>query len=116
MKGLIVHVLRPAGFPDCTLNGISSRVNELTIVGFVERHRKDWKSVPEEMQIFEPSPEHPAVLVEIFHTRTGLYKAIIPLETLGRWHMAGGNYAVTTDSRFSQHVNGYPVAIHDRIE
>lgn len=33
-----------------------------------------------------------------------------------RWPMAGGNFAFSSDSRFSRCVNPYPVAIHDRVE
>jgi hypothetical protein len=32
-KGLALRVLRPAGYPDCTLGGVSAQYDSLVLVG-----------------------------------------------------------------------------------
>lgn len=73
---------------------------------------------------FEPSAEYPAaelVMAAPIHGRKIL--RLIPESVKGEWTMFGGNYASTSDSRFSKKceellgVNFYgAVAIHDRVE
>ena len=109
--GLIVEVFRnPLG--DCTGGGISGRDSSLTVVNI---------DGP-----FHPTPERPAVALVDGPFKT---KHIVPV--LGDddegWRMAspagfvgpmmGGNYAASSDSRFSRAVGFYgAVAIHDRYE
>jgi hypothetical protein len=108
--GLILHVCRPADFPDCTNGGISSRHSRLTLIN---------AEGP-----FDPKPDAPAVIMES-HVRGCL--RIVPCDSDGKrlpgWFMFGGNFASTSDSRFSAkaeallgaHFYG-AIPIHDRQE
>ncbi|MND22857.1 hypothetical protein D3C76_165600 [compost metagenome] len=109
--GLIVEVYRSARMGDCTNNGVSSRVDSLTLVNV---------SGP-----FEPSDNAPAAWLVPHRTMKGVvYIVCEDPVTSGKWPMAGGNYAATSDSRFSeavQKLTGFPVwhgavKIHDRYE
>lgn len=103
MKGMLVHVLRPADGSDCTNGGISSKYTEFIVVG---------DGVPE---LFEPSEKTPALLL----VRNRTYWACVrPLNLTAEQRlrcgpMFGGNFVHTSDGRFN---NGNPVAIHDRFE
>lgn len=48
-----------------------------------------------------------------------IYKSAVPINLLssGVWHMFGGNYLMTSDSRYKE-VTGmsYPLPVHDRVE
>jgi hypothetical protein len=111
--GLLVYVARTT-LGDCTLYGISRNHDKLCVVNV---------DGP-----FEPSMAHPAVILES-HVKGCL--RIVPAVKNGigewehdtRWFMAGGNYAETSDSRFSdkcEQLTGQrfygAVAIHDRYE
>jgi hypothetical protein len=40
-----------------------------------------------------------------------------PLENAAAWHMAGGSFVYTTDSRFRELTgSSSPIALHDRVE
>jgi hypothetical protein len=105
--GLLVSVFRNAEFGDCTCNGVSKRFNSLCVIN-VEGP-------------FEPDENHPAVILE-----SGPYNSVrlVPVceKEAGSWTMMGGNYAGTSDGRFSdavRHRTGAPasvVAVHDRVE
>lgn len=105
--GLIVSVYRDASSNyDCTNNGASSRFTKLTLVNV---------DGP-----FEPSEDAPAAKL----CKGPINSVnIVPVEVEGKWTMFGGNYAATSDSRFSDAVSrilGFPfygaVGIHDRVE
>lgn len=103
--GLIVNVYRTAG-PDCTMGGISADANRLCLV-----------NVPGP---FNPSHDAPAAHLQS-HVLGCL--RIVPDGCNGRHMMMGGNYAATSDSRFSKacrdllgHDFYGAVAIHDRYE
>jgi hypothetical protein len=118
--GLIVEVYKSArkgmfSGMDCTLGGISSKAGALCIVNI---------DGP-----FEPSSEYPAALL-ILGNLPGIVR-IVPAEKteaggwqkIPQWWMFGGNYAGTSDSRFSEAIErllGHrfygAVAIHDRNE
>ena len=102
--GLRLRVFR-SSLRDCTNNGVSSKVNELTLID---------ADGP-----FEPTPDAPAVIL-FFRQGTVVIK---PADTGGNCTMFGGNYASTSDSRFLEAVNAMlghsfygAVAIHDRVE
>lgn len=110
--GLIVSVYRNARGGDCTNGGVSSQFAELTVVNV---------SGP-----FEPADHRPAALLE---TGPGgdlrLFSAAQSAD--GTWlrtvvpgscgPMFGGNYAATSDSRWSQATGGYgAIPIQDRWE
>ena len=92
---------------DCTNNGVTHRFDRLCVVN-VEGP-------------FEPSDDCPAVYLD-----KGAVDGIAilrPIESKNRWTMFGGNYASTSDSRFSAAVEEMcgqkfygAVAVHDRVE
>src|SRR5262245_50213587 len=106
--GIMVSVYRNAEIRDCTNGGESSRVTRFTVIN-VEGP-------------FEPTPDAPAAILEN-HVRGALRLRPISADAK-RMVMFGGNYAATSDSRFSykcQELLGVAsfygaVAIHDRIE
>lgn len=110
--GMIVFVLRD-NLGDFTLNGLSARHDQLTLVNV---------DGP-----FQPTADRPAALLQ--NHAPGCLR-IVPAQKHGdEWvkvpyhHAAGGNYAVTSDSRFSEacekllgHRFYGAVSIHDRAE
>lgn len=104
MKGLRVSVYKNGRGGDCSNGGVSSRCDDLTLVG---------PGIPE---IFEADEDAPAVRLvtrEIFGRE---YVHAEPLD--GRrdgavgW-MAGGAFIYTSDGRFPMR---YPISLHDRQE
>lgn len=124
--GLTLDVYRHAR-QDCTLGGVTSTANQLTLVGTVD-YRTDKVSpvtvaLPRMSRVFAPSDKAPPVwLVLGRHSASDAY--IMPGDPqtglpVTDWCMSGGNYAATTDSRFWEvrggHGHGAP-RVHDRIE
>jgi hypothetical protein len=108
MKGLILEVYRSKGM-DCTNGGVSATADELLLVG---------PGVPE---IFEPNGR-PVVRLKMSNGGAG-YCHLVPDLCAGKWTQFGGNFAYTSDSRFSEivekfvgHEHGGPIKIHDRVE
>ena len=107
MKALPVEVFR-SGLGDCTNGGISSRHDTLYVIcdrGFIDIDPKN-------------PPENLAKVVKrtIFGRTIYHIEPYAPATHVG-W-MMGGNYAATSDSRFSDMIGGMygAVAIHDRQE
>lgn len=104
--GLTVYVYRDT-LGDCTNGGISSKCDQLTLVN-VEGP-------------FQPTPEAPAALLDSHIP--GLLR-IVPSPVSATRHFSfGGNFAATSDSRFSEACERLSdqrfygaVAIHDRTE
>jgi hypothetical protein len=127
-KGLRVSVYRPADSDhDCTLNGISSNHPQLTLVGIIDdRDAATWntpapaKELPRDCRVSAPTDEAPAAILRIRRMGPRLVYSIEPYQADGgvRWYMAGGNYAGSCDSRFSELAgNQYAaLSIHDRHE
>jgi hypothetical protein len=111
MKGMIVNVYRSSRLGDCSCNGVSSRHEELTIVG---------PGIPE---VFNVTSDRPPMKLET-HYR-GIVR-LVPLEpppSGSSGPMFGGNYAATSDSRITaaiERMTGNPfhgaICIHDRYE
>lgn len=108
MKALPVSVYRSSRIGDCTNGGISAKYDQLLVVcddGFID---------------VDPA-NPPKNLAEVVHRHLfgqDIYH-IEPWENAkGAGWMMGGNYAATSDSRFSKLCgNQYgAVAIHDRDE
>lgn len=107
--GMIVTVYRTAG-PDCTNNGITSKVNKLCIVN-VEGP-------------FEPNDKAPAA--KLVPMNFGFCKSlrVVAIDDIegGQWTMNGGNVVSTTDGRWldacKAYIPDHPgfVQVHDRIE
>lgn len=110
--GLLADVYKnPLG--DCTNNGVSSGVQSLCVVNMEGP--------------FNPDVYAPAVMVEEHHS--GCLRIVPAMLHGDRWvrkpghWMMGGNFAATSDSRFSQKCESLlghrfygAVAIHDRQE
>jgi len=108
MKAIPVEVYRAAGYGDCTNGGISSRFSRLLLIcdtGFLDVDEND-------------PPENLVKLVKrhLFGQDTYHVEPYKAPEGIG-W-MAGGNFAHTSDSRFTRMMDGFygAVAIHDRQE
>ena len=105
--GLNVNIYKCSKFGDCTLNGVSSRDIEGLCLTNVEGP-------------FEPSDHYPAAQL-----KKGPFNSlhIKPAWNEDEHTMDGGNFAASSDSRFSEacrellghHFYG-AVAIHDRVE
>ncbi|MEN2741658.1 hypothetical protein ABCS02_28060 [Microbacterium sp. X-17] len=135
--GIRLFVLRGADRDDATLGGISSKHHRLTLIGVVHNSvglvdRHDLTPIPRPLGTLAQLNDAPPVGLEVRTDYRGRYATLAPAEfdqERGVWHltrkwsMAGGNYANTIDSRFSdlmfRHL-GYPfhgaLSIHDRIE
>lgn len=107
--GLICGIYR-SSLGDCSAGGISSKVNEVTVIN---------AEGP-----FDPSKTAPAVELRVKDVGGEPYVYAVPVALDGKWAMAGGTFISTSDSRFSAAVSklgkrdlmGYAVALHDRVE
>ncbi len=106
--GLIANVYRWS-LGDCSLGGVSSKHNEVTIIN---------AKGP-----FEPDADRPAVELMTRNINGVLYIRAVPVKDKNEWHMHGGTFIYTSDSRFDQAVEQLtkrphdgPVAFHDRVE
>jgi len=104
MRGMIIEVYRN-GYQDCTNNGVSKHANTLLLVG------------SDVSEIFEAGDMPVVRLVK------GPYNSLrlVPDAVRDRWHMFGGNFGYSSDSRFAEIVrkhggDGTPVKIFDRVE
>ena len=115
MKGLRIDVYRTAG-QDCSLNGITSRHDVLTLVGVRREYGKTLDPLPSGMQVFEPTGSSPAVVLV---TRDNFPPYLAPYDETGTYPhgVAGGQFAHTFDSRFYE-LTGQtsPISVHDRFE
>jgi len=98
LTGLTVGVFREVDFPDCTANGITSKVSRILLVDdSIEGPFK----VGKESSICGREYIHAEPRKESFEMRGD------------RYGMFGGNFIYTSDSRFP---NSYPIPVHDRFE
>lgn len=121
--GLGLYVLRSRTLGDCSMRGISSRADRVTLVGIVDR-RKDFRApvqpLPKsETGPFRPTDDAPAAVLVIRNFGGRDVYSVEPLQPEGehRWFMMGGTY-VSGDSRFSNLTGGQygAIAFHDRCE
>jgi hypothetical protein len=107
--GLLVEVYKWS-LGDCTNGGVSSKHNRLCITNMEGP--------------FEPSDDAPAAML-MQHPSVKTHCYIVPQELIdsGKWFMAGGNFAYSSDSRFWEAVNkitgvglSAAISIHDRTE
>lgn len=100
-KYLMVHVLRPVDFPDCTMNGVTSRFARLYVP-----HPEGY------LTLEQCEPEQ---VLEVIPPAFANCPPRLQPRGEKRWCMAGGNYVESSDSRFAR-VYGAPISVHDRIE
>ena len=108
MKALPVYVYRSSRLGDCTNGGISAAYDYLLVIC-------------DEGNISIDPENPPGNLCHVVHRRLfggDLYHIEPFAPAKGAGWMAGGNYAATSDSRFSKLCGGQygAVAIHDRDE
>lgn len=107
--GMHVTVYRSARSDyDCTNGGASSYAKQLCLTNV----DGPW----------EPTDEIPAAKL-VARDIGGVVLSIVPDAVADKWHTFGGNYAATSDSRFSEacrKMSGHAwygaVPIHDRVE
>lgn len=117
-RALLVNVYRAAG-PDCTNNGVTRTADRLLVVGATVEGFLDVSA--DEMQRGARHDGVPIVeLVPGVFPGTAVLK---PRSRGDRWVMFGGNYAASSDDRFSaaiEIITGRPfygaIPVHDRIE
>lgn len=124
MKGLLVSIYRSAG-GDCTNGGVSSKADDAVLIKngvelgpfsaessppalYLAKWCDRWIACPENLEVKHPPRPRPG-------TRDVLRLGDRTIEYLGGW-MFGGNFAYTSDSRFSVAVGAYPIPIYDRRE
>ena len=109
--GIIASIYTHPTYKGCSMNGISERFTEVTVVN---------AEGP-----FLPMPSRPAVLLESH--MPGIVRAVPcspeGVRYSGVWWMAGGAFISSSDSRFSRAVESLiggrfygAVALHDRNE
>ena len=112
--GMIASVFR-SSIGDCSMNGISSNFNDVTVVNV---------GGP-----FSPTEDRPAVML-VQGAFEGTIKVVPAVQMTngtyqadGRWLMMGGTYIATSDGRFSEKCKEITeqrhygaVAFHDRCE
>lgn len=103
LKGLPCYIYRHRK-DDFSNGGISSAAQSVTLIGLGPN-----------TEIFEPTPERPAVQLIKRQIGRQTYLHAQPLEQpkgmVGP--MAGGTFIYSSDSRFP---SDYPIALHDRYE
>lgn len=108
MKGLPISIFSNPRYRKCANGGLSEFHNEALVIG---------EGIPE---VFEANGL--PVLKLVKGNLPGLAK-LVPADAGDKWVMFGGNYAGTSDSRFTkavEKITGSPFSralpIHDRIE
>jgi len=113
METLFVTVFRPAGFPDCTSNGLSSRVDSSILFSNCTRSEAiAWCNEKGK------NPDKQFILVprELWGEDHAYAEPLIKPE--GKAQSFGGNFLYTSDSRMYKTGGIYkvPVPIHDRFD
>lgn len=116
-----LHVLRHANGDDFSLKGVSSRVTEITVVAEVterEVHTPMFRRALEEVL-----PKHNLTAFDtVVFVKRELFDEnadyLLSVEAIlgGKWAMAGGAYAVTSNGIWGRQYTRVPLSIHDRIE
>lgn len=128
--GLRLSVYKTGYLGDCTNGGITSNVDQVTLVGVLDYRstrvcgKPDVKQLDRYSRVFPPAENAPPVWLVVgrFHPQdpTDMYLHPGDVQT-GRPNehpgMAGGNFADTTDSRWHELTgHHHAVRVHDRYE
>jgi hypothetical protein len=119
-KGLLLSVYKNANC-DCTNGGVTATATQLTLVGI--KRGGEIEPLSPRAQVFAPTKDAPAVIL-CESALPGMYGPHLePLEHAdGVGPMMGGNYAASSDSRWSElgelfgHGRISAVPVHDRVE
>lgn len=105
-KGLLVEIFRSSYTSVANLTD-TRQLTEVVLIG---------DGIP---GLVEANEDHPAFKLVTRNIMGTIYKHIEPVERpsagFSGW-MFGGHIAYTSDSRWSELVNAYPLKIHDRSE
>ena len=115
INALSVDVYR-SHYGDCTLGGISGKYNTLLVACPDGNHKIDSDNVPDNFAMVEMRKVVGKIIPTIYPAEIDEFGRVV--KRGGKWYMMGGNYAATSDSRFSKLIGGMygAVAIHDRYE
>ena len=108
VKGLTIYVYRNSKFGDCSNGGISSRYDELILVG-------EGIEGPVTVDLDNPPENVVKIVKRKLFGGSEEYMHIEPLNPDGKWFMAGGNVASTSDSSFPSRYHSASI-IDARIE
>ena len=106
LTGLTVGVFREVDFPDCTANGITSKVSRICLV---DDTIKGPFKVAERRSLSGIGKAHD-LGKEFIHAEPRVDGHKVNSCDYG---MFGGNFIYTSDSRFP---SDYPIGVHDRFE
>jgi hypothetical protein len=137
---IVLRVIRPVDFPDCTNGGMSGQFANVQLVGVTHNGGRTVETLPRDygFQTFapiQPPTGYPFVAIEVremggpvltivpvvYDPATDRFAVSTPPGKVGP--SSGGNYADTSDSRFhdlTKHLFGRylyaALPIHDRFE
>ena len=122
-KGLLLSIYRNAELGDCTNGGITATAKRLVVTGVRHGWTRDEGTVeplPADSRVFSPTDDAPEVTLVIRDNGYHHWLHLEPVAGTPEGHttyMMGGNYAGTSDARWSELVGDHgPVAVHDRTE
>ena len=108
---------------DCSNGGITSRNNELLLLGVVNKDTKEFEELLDgfieidfnNKEQLEQDNLCIVVKRELFGEQ---HDYIVGLKDFinDKWCMMGGCFGYSCDSRYRRHINSLPLPIHDRIE
>lgn len=116
-RGMTLDVYRSASHTgDTTLGGITSRATQVTVIGILDHGTP--MTLPTYFPLRAATPTAPAVILVI---RTIFGRVSLHLEPTGDsvvHYMHGGNYAGSTDSRWTTLIKNFGglLPVHDRNE
>lgn len=131
MKGLHCNILTAKDFPDCSLDGLSSRVSCVTLVDPPQelfplglhatspiRRLVTSAILDAGALIFAPDEKAPAVVLRKICFGGTVSLHAVPLELADQQTCMGGTFIWSCDSRFPLHFGGVraPIPLHDRLE
>ncbi len=119
-RGLHASIFKNPLYRGCSNGGVSSRCDEVTIVGTQDRtngRRPAVQPLPRDSQVVEPTAARPAAIIVYRQLGAERLVTVEPLDPTGRLYMAGGSFVESSDSRFRALTGFYgAVALHDRTE
>ena len=117
IRTITAYVYRNNRLGDCTNHGISGKYDTLMIACPDGPDTVDSENLPENFCMLELRKVFGNTIIPTIYPAEVTEKGEI-VKRGGKWYMMGGNFAHTSDSRFSDMAKGYygAIAIHDRYE
>ena len=128
MKGLMLSVYKSDRIGDCTNGGATSVADAVVVVGYLKDGKVE--PLPKDCQVFSPGDTYAPAMALVPSRAPGYDPTpiLVPLALIDNipadsdGPMSGGNYAGSSDGRWSAlgKLFGVPalnlVAVHDRVE